>query len=220
MKKLAILGIVGLLAGTAITAWAGDEGQPARISLDVRDADVQTVLTSIAKQAGLNLVVAQGVRGTVTVAIVDMAPEEALKAVAAAVGARVIQDGDVYKVDPKPLPPERRPSAPANLPSGQPGIVAPPGQAGATTAQDATAQDHEVIRVIKLQYADPAMIAQAFGGSVIGGMYSQGQGPLGGSGRGGYGGSGGGYGGRGGGNGGGYGNYGGGSRSGLGQYGY
>jgi len=237
MNKLATLILAATLVAPAAAVWAADEQPAARISLDVRDADVKTVLTGIAKQGGLNLTVAQDVQGTVTVAIVDMTPAQALKTVAEAAGARVILDDNVYKVDHKPLPPERRPTvgAPATpAPAGR--ILAPTAQGNVGTGPAAAAdqKDQVVLRVIKLKYADPAMIAAAFGGSVLGGMYSQANSPLGnmsGGGQGGYGGGGnggsGGYGGGGygggygrSGSGGGYGGYGGsGSQSGLGSYG-
>jgi len=203
MRSLTALIIVPLLLALIGAAWAGDEEPAARISLEVKDADVQTVLMQIAQQAGLNLSVNQDVRGRVTVTLKDLPAEEALRTVASAVGARVLKDGDVYVVDLKPLPPQRQPASAGQ--SSQVGavVVGPAGKADATSGQTSIGNE-EIIRVIQLKYADPAMIALAFGGSVIGGYAS------------GFGGSGG-FGGRGGGNRGGYGSAGGyGGYSGLG----
>ena len=220
MRTLTTVAMAPLFLALVGAAWAGDEQPAVRISLEVKDADVQTVLMSIAQQAGLNLSVSQDVHGRVTVALKDLPAEEALKAVASAAGARVLKDGEVYVVDLKPLPPQRQPASGGGTAPAGAVIIGPSGKAGATSGQT-SAGDEEIIRVIHLKYADPAMIALAFGGSVIGG-YAGGFGGLGGFGGpgGGYGNRGGGYGGNGwnggfGGSGGGFGGYGGG----LGGYG-
>jgi len=213
------------LVACATVAWAGQGDEPGRISVDVTNGNVHDILSMIAKQAGLNLAIDAKVTGTVTVALRDVTPDEALRVVASAAGARVRQDGEVYVVEPKPLPAER-PRTPSLATAGAT-VVAPTAAApvtGAGTSATVDSGDEQVIRVIKLKYADPAMIADAFGGGAVGsGTATLGGSPFGqrggyggyGGGYGGYGGYGGGYGGYGGygggygGNGGGYGGYGG-----------
>jgi hypothetical protein len=148
----------------------------------------------------------------VTASLRDVSPAEALRVIAGAVGARVREDNGIYIVEPKPLPAER----PRTGLTGVGGAaVAPPdgaagsASAGSSSAGSAAVGNDEVIRLIKLKYADPAMIAAAFGGTVVGGgsgMYGgspfhqrgSGYNNWGGSRGGGYGGFGGGYGGSGG----------------------
>lgn len=160
------LGLVG-------AAWAADDEAPARISLDVTDADIHTVLSTIAKQTGLNIGVSDQVRGTVTVALRDVTPETALQIVAKAAGARLQRDGEVYFIEPQPLPPTRPEVRPATQPV--PKTVAPParpteiGEAGPDTVPIGKAgEDREVVSVIRLQHTDPSVIAQLLGGGVVG----------------------------------------------------
>jgi hypothetical protein len=222
--------ILGLLVACGVAAWAGDGNAAKTISISVTNGDVHDVLALIAKQGDLNISVDAKVKGTVTVALRDVAPDEALKVVASAVGARVRQDGGVYVIDPKPLPAQRPETAPAG---GGGATVVPPGTGtGVTNASasgTASSGDEQIIRVLKLNYIDGAMIAAMFGGGVIGGnVQAFGGSPYGQGGGygGGYGGYGGGYGGRGnggrwgygGGNGNGYGTgYGGGFGNGYGS---
>jgi hypothetical protein len=68
-------------------------------------------------------------------------PAEALRVIASAVGARVRQDGDIYVVEPKPLPHER-PHAPA---LGSPAVVTPAPTAAATATGDIPVGNEQVI---------------------------------------------------------------------------
>jgi len=192
--------LAGLLASVAAVGWAEEGDKDQRISLSITNGDVHDALAMIAQQSGLNISVDSKVRGTVTASLVDISPAEALRVIAGAVGARVRDDNGVYVVEPKPLPAERPRTAPAGAGGA---LVVPPGgatagatAAGASTAGSVAVGDGEVIRVIKLKYADPALIAAAFGGTVIGSSGMLGGSPFHqGGGRGGRNGSRGGYGG-------------------------
>jgi len=206
MKRVGWL-LLGLSLVFATAACADDE-EP-RVSISVTDANVHEVLALIAKQAGLNISVDANVRGSVTVSLRDVTAQQALDTVAAAAGARVREDQGTYYIEPKPLPPER-PQAPRTPVGGS--TVLPPGSSAGTSASGgitAAEEDRVVTRLIQLNYADAAMLAQAFGGGVIGsGLGFTGSPFRQGGGRGGYGGYGGGQGyggGRGYGNSGGYG---------------
>lgn len=214
MARLAAALVFCLALGLA-AAWPAEDEEPGRITLDVTDADVHTVLSTIAKQAGLNVSVSADVRGRVTVALRNVTPEVALQTVAKAAGARFRLDGEVYVIDSQPLPPTRPATKPATRPApiavapapAKP--VVPAADPGPVSAQD---PDREIVRVIKLNYLDPSMVAQLMGGSVLGSGVSAmgspyhnlqrggrggGYGRYGGGGYGGYGGSpsyGGGYG--------------------------
>lgn len=202
MKLIGAL-LVGLVVVTASASWAEEVKQDQRISLTITNGDVHDALAMIAKQAGLNISVDAKVRGTVTASLRDVTPAEALRVIAGAVGARVREDNGIYIIEPKPLPAER--PRPGGLAGVGGGAVVPPagGGAGAASAGSSTAgsvvlDDEEIIRVIKLKYADPAMIAAAFGGTVVGGSSGMlGGSPFhqGGSGYNGWGGGGGRYGG-------------------------
>ncbi len=199
MKKVAGLFVV-IALGAACMAVAQEEA--ARVTLDATDADVHTLLSTIAQKAGLNLSVGAEVRGNVTVSLKDVTPAQAIKVIAKAAGAVARLDGEIYVVEPKPLPHVRDPR-PA-IPSIDPRIRPPTRdvQVGTVVPNDTDddAPDAVLLRVIKLNHTDPALIASMFGGIAIGGyMSSSGLGNRGG---GGYGNQGGGYGGRGGGGGG------------------
>lgn len=68
------------------------------ITLDVHQADVRQVLRLIANEAGLNLVIADGVQGRVTLTLTQVDHEVALKTVAAAVGAAIQIEGQTGMV--------------------------------------------------------------------------------------------------------------------------
>jgi hypothetical protein len=159
--RLAGIVLLGLIVATA--SWAEEGAEPPTISLDVTNGNVHEALALIARQAGLNISVDARVKGVVTVGLRDVSPLEALRVIASAVGARVREDGEVYVVEPKPLPHERQTALP--VPTA-PRIIAP---AAAPATGDIPVGNEEVIRVIHLTYADPALIATAFGGNVIGG---------------------------------------------------
>jgi len=162
-----------LLPGTAMA----EDKEPARITLDVTDADVQTVLTTIAKQGGLSITISDQVRRNVTVALGNIAAPEALRIVARAAGARVRLDGEVYVIDSKPLPPTRtvrQPTTPPSTPK-----VTGPTTTTITNTDVPIGDDGEVIRKVKVMYSDPEMLAAIFGGTSIGSRYRQGGTPFG-----------------------------------------
>ena len=170
--SIAVAGAL-LLPGTAMA----EDKEPVRVTLDVTDADVQTVLTTIAKQGGLSITISDQVRRNVTVALGNIAAPEALKIVAGAAGARVRLDGEVYVVEPKPLPPTRtvrEPAAPRSTPR-----VTGPDTTTVTNTDVAIGDDGEVIRKIKVMYSDPELLAAMFGGTSIGSRYRQGGTPFG-----------------------------------------
>ncbi len=171
MTRLAGIALLGLVFTHAPTSWAAEGDTPPTISLDITNGNVHEALALIARQGGLNISVDARVTGVVTAALRDVTPVEALGVIASGVGARVRQDGDIYIVEPKPLPHERPRALPA---APTPAVVPPTGAAPlaaapATRAGDIPVGDEQVIRVLHLQYADPALIAAVFGGTVVGG---------------------------------------------------
>lgn len=73
--------------------------EPRRISLDVRDADIHNVLRLIADAAQLNIVVADEVKGRVTLKLRQVPWTEALDVILASKGLGRERDGDVLLVD-------------------------------------------------------------------------------------------------------------------------
>ncbi|MGQ9732551.1 MAG: hypothetical protein ACUVX8_14920 [Candidatus Zipacnadales bacterium] len=171
MVKMVLTTLVGMTVVYGAVAGAADNNDAGRISLSVTDGNVHDVLSMIAQQAGLNLTVDQRVQGNVTVSLHDLTAEAALEVVAKAAGARVRREGDVYIVEPVP-PPATREQASI---TGHGGVMLPParteGDIPTLGSDDATVtlSDGKVIRIIKLKYADPAMMAQLFGGNLVGG---------------------------------------------------
>ena len=72
----------------------------ARLSIDVRDAEVQNVLRLIASRAGLNLVMSSQVQGKVTLRLVNVSVQEALQAVLMARGLGAVSSGAILRIAP------------------------------------------------------------------------------------------------------------------------
>lgn len=94
-----------LRAGAVVTvAPARDAGAPrprgrrARVDASFHRADLSDALRMLADAGGLDVVVAEGVRGVVTLALRDVDPYDAIVAVASAHGARVSVRGRVVVV--------------------------------------------------------------------------------------------------------------------------
>lgn len=68
-------------------------------SLDVEGADIRTVLRAIAEFSGRNIVPGNNVKGTVKVALRNVAWQDALKAVLRSNGLDYVEDGSVIRVD-------------------------------------------------------------------------------------------------------------------------
>ena len=74
------------------------EDHSALISLDLENADLLTVLRSIADYAGMNLVVGEGIKGNVTVRLVNVPWERALSLILKSKGYTYIIEGNVIRV--------------------------------------------------------------------------------------------------------------------------
>ena len=77
--------------------------EPQMVSLDFEDADLQAVLRPLAKLAGINFIVAQGVRAQVTMRIEKLPASEAFSIIEAILEANnlaAVKSGDIYKIVP------------------------------------------------------------------------------------------------------------------------
>src|SRR4051794_8163470 len=96
IASAAVLG-AGVPAGQSLAAGnapaAGGARPERKVTLDFVQADVNDVAKALSVQAGLNVVLMPSVKGSVTVRLIGLSPEEALQRTAAAVGA------DVRKLD-------------------------------------------------------------------------------------------------------------------------
>lgn len=75
-----------------------------RITLDVRDADLRSVLITIFNQAGINYTLAEDVRGSVTAYIEDQPVDQTLRVILSPRGYVWRIDGGVYLVSKKAEP--------------------------------------------------------------------------------------------------------------------
>ncbi len=75
-----------------------------RIDLDVRGADIHDVCRLLADVGHANIVVGDGVQGTVSVRMRGVPWDEALRAIAEAKGFRLVRQGDVILVMPSGRP--------------------------------------------------------------------------------------------------------------------
>ncbi len=98
MKGLAHAIALGLLLALSSGAMGG--GAPARtVTLDVKEADVHNVFRLLALVGRVNIVVADGIKGRVTLRLVDVTWEDAFAAVLVSQGLGTVTVGNVILVD-------------------------------------------------------------------------------------------------------------------------
>lgn len=91
--------LVVLLSSSApASTWAGDAG-PRVVTIDVKDADIHNVFRLLSRVGGINIVVADGVSGRVTVRLVDVPWADAFNAILVAERLGVVKVGDILVVD-------------------------------------------------------------------------------------------------------------------------
>ncbi|HYG78572.1 MAG TPA: hypothetical protein VEK08_26470 [Planctomycetota bacterium] len=83
------------LAERVLIVW-----QPVKVSLDVQNADVRSVIWSIAEQARINVVLDPDVKGEVTLKLKSVAWDTALNAVVRSVGLTAVQEEGVTRIKP------------------------------------------------------------------------------------------------------------------------
>ncbi len=110
LASYALLAVVMLMAGFAVAqdqpanapatvqaADSGYRGEP--ISLDVQDAEITTVLRSLAGFSGANIVASPRVTGKVTVKLEEVPWEEALAVILRAHNFDYIEENGIYRID-------------------------------------------------------------------------------------------------------------------------
>lgn len=99
-----LLIISGTWSGSAaerpVGVHAAKSSPAARISMDVRDADVQNVLRLIASRADWNLVLSSQVQGHITLRLMNVTCQDALQAVLLARGLGAVSLGTVLRIAP------------------------------------------------------------------------------------------------------------------------
>jgi type IV pilus assembly protein PilQ len=70
----------------------------ARISLNVREADVREVLLTLAARGGLNMVIAPEVRGRISLRLQDASVAEALETLLATTGLAQVREGAIIGI--------------------------------------------------------------------------------------------------------------------------
>jgi type IV pilus assembly protein PilQ len=98
--SLCLLAGTGAALAPAAAAQAPDEGYKTRlISLDVQDAEIGTVLRSLAGYSGTNIVASPKVVGKVTVKLEDVPWLEALQVILRAHSFDYMEEGGIYRID-------------------------------------------------------------------------------------------------------------------------
>lgn len=110
------------------------ETAPAATSFMFRDTPIAELFEMIARRERINIVLGKGVTGNVAVSLYDMSPRDAIYAIAEAGGFQVIARANGY-------------------------AIVSPAQAAAETVP---AQNMEV-RALKVQYSEPALVAEILG---------------------------------------------------------
>ncbi|WNG13225.1 secretin and TonB N-terminal domain-containing protein [Cystobacter fuscus] len=88
------------LALTALPVQAREPSQTRRVSLDVVRAPVEEVLRGLAEMGGLNLVLSEEVRGTVTLTLRDVPWTQAFQGVLVSQGLGMERKGNILRVAP------------------------------------------------------------------------------------------------------------------------
>ncbi|NCQ33956.1 type IV pilus secretin PilQ [bacterium] len=96
---MVVLAGAGVWAQEAAPAVSGTQYHGEPISLDVQDAEISTVLRSLAGFAGVNIVASPRVVGKVTVKLEDVPWEEALAVILRAHNFDFIEESGIYRID-------------------------------------------------------------------------------------------------------------------------
>jgi type IV pilus assembly protein PilQ len=94
---LVMMASLAALAQDPVAAASGYKGRP--ISLDVQDAEIGTVLRSLAGFSGVNIVASPRVVGKVTVKLEDVPWQEALAVILRAHNFDYIEEQGIYRID-------------------------------------------------------------------------------------------------------------------------
>jgi type IV pilus assembly protein PilQ len=163
MRTAKILAALVLIAGVSLAAFAVKPAVAQQssamqqvglvrtgggtFSLDVEGADIRTVLRAIAEFSGRNIVLGNGVKGTVKASLKNVGWEEALRTVLRMNGLDYVQEGGIIRVD-----------------------EAPKLAAEAVDRESARAKQAEVAaletRIVKLNYANVTEMQIALQGSL------------------------------------------------------
>jgi hypothetical protein len=160
MRTLTLMAAWGLVLALAVGAAFAE---PERISLTLKDADLQSALTMLFKDTGKSFVIESGARGDINVSLYDVPWEQALRATLESVGATYVRDGDIYRIRPAvtPLPPAPPPREVSKLAAaGFPSLPAP--SSGAPTAAGAI-----YLGFIPVRHASVTDMALWFGGTAV-----------------------------------------------------
>jgi general secretion pathway protein D len=83
---LSIATVFILMAAVFMTATGVTAQQERTITLDTQDADIRSILTSLAKAHGINMILGDSVKGTVSISLKDVPPMEAIELILTANG--------------------------------------------------------------------------------------------------------------------------------------
>jgi len=176
------LGLV-LLSSAALAQENSD-----RISLELKDAPLQSALTMLFKDTGKSFVLEGGAGGDVNATLNDVAWDNALRAVLDSLNLTYVREGDTYII--RPAATTAPPAPPATGVEAPP--PPPPSYAGAPTSEGATYLGiipvrHASVVDMALWFGGTAVVSRASGGGGMQGYGIGGAGAVGGYGAGGYG---------------------------------
>ena len=89
-----VLGLLAIMLIISVVAYAAG----ARVSVDMKDADLQEVLMLLAQESGQQLVMQGDVQGKVTVSLYDVPLEQALRLILSKTDYQWTKEGDAYVV--------------------------------------------------------------------------------------------------------------------------
>jgi len=99
-RSILFLAAFLVLTGAVHGAEVGDLIKGEKISLELKNAPITSVLSTLGKETGFNIVAGTGVKGKVTISLKDVAPVDAFNSVLNSSGYSYIIDGNIIRVMP------------------------------------------------------------------------------------------------------------------------
>ena len=94
MRKIFVAAVLVFMCCSSLSLGAEEQ----KISLNLMNAPLNTVIYALGKEAGLNIVASDDLRGTVTISVKDVAPYDALVAVLKASGFSYQRDKEILRI--------------------------------------------------------------------------------------------------------------------------
>ncbi len=157
MRRIALAAASGLALALVLASSAAF-AQQQTISLELRDADLQSALIMLFKNTDRSFVLEPGAKGDVNVSLQNVPWEQALRAILEALNLSYVRDGNIYRIRPGTTSPPAIARAVEVSTTGTP--TPPKASSGAPTSEGAI-----YLGIIPVRHASVIDMANWFGGT-------------------------------------------------------